>query len=377
MKVVAHMLPFIKWPGGKEKELTHILPNLPNTINRYIEPFVGGGAVYLSIDREKVNNLIINDFSEELIDLYTMISEGNNEFFCKLTEINRNWILLQNIVEDYASVLISKYKDYSDNTISKLEFDDFITEFILHHSTEFNGILSTTLNIKINNFIKEIEKNLISKTARMKKIETSKGKLPDSDILDNMECAFKSGFYMHLRYLYNSKNTLSINRPFRTAIFYFIREYCYSSMFRYNNQGKFNVPYGGISYNRKDFMRKIEYLQSEELFKHVSATDIYNMDFEDFLNEISPQTGDFIFLDPPYDSDFSTYANNDFTAREQERLAMYLKSTKANFMLVIKNTDFIYNLYKDFNVRSFNKKYLISFQNRNDKNAKHLMITNY
>lgn len=124
-------------------------------------------------------------------------------------------------------------------------------------------------------------------------------------------------------------------------------------------------------------MRKIEYLQSEELFKHVSATDIYNMDFEDFLNEISPQTGDFIFLDPPYDSDFSTYANNDFTAREQERLAMYLKSTKANFMLVIKNTDFIYNLYKDFNVRSFNKKYLISFQNRNDKNAKHLMITNY
>ena len=38
--------PFIKWAGGKEKELTYIKENLPKKIDRYIEPFVGGGAVY-------------------------------------------------------------------------------------------------------------------------------------------------------------------------------------------------------------------------------------------------------------------------------------------------------------------------------------------
>jgi DNA adenine methylase len=48
-------------------------------------------------------------------------------------------------------------------------------------------------------------------------------------------------------------------------------------------------------------------------------------------------------------------------------------------MMVIKNTDFIYELYnkKGINISSFNKKYLVSFQNRNDKKAEHLIITNY
>ena len=46
-------------------------------------------------------------------------------------------------------------------------------------------------------------------------------------------------------------------------------------------------------------------------------------------------------------------------------------------MLVIKNTDFIYSLYKDFEITTFDKKYLVSFQNRNDKEAEHLLITNY
>ena len=48
-------------------------------------------------------------------------------------------------------------------------------------------------------------------------------------------------------------------------------------------------------------------------------------------------------------------------------------------MLIIKNTEFIYNLYhtEGFNIKTFDKKYLVSFQNRNDKDAEHLLITNY
>ena len=37
--------PVIKWAGGKEAELKHILPNVPDRFERYFEPFVGGGAV--------------------------------------------------------------------------------------------------------------------------------------------------------------------------------------------------------------------------------------------------------------------------------------------------------------------------------------------
>ena len=88
---------------------------------------------------------------------------------------------------------------------------------------------------------------------------------------------------------------------------------------------------------------------------------------------------DFIFLDPPYDSNFSTYSQNDFTKDDQKRLADYLLKCKAKWLLVIKNTEFIYSLYNKpkIKISAFNKKYLVSFQNRNDKNTEHLIIKNY
>ena len=77
------------------------------------------------------------------------------------------------------------------------------------------------------------------------------------------------------------------------------------------------------------------------------------------------------FLDP-------TYAQNEFGHEEQKRLCECLKRTPAKILLIIKNTDFIYELYKDnFNITSFDKKYMVSFMNRNDRKAEHLIITNY
>jgi DNA adenine methylase len=151
-------------------------------------------------------------------------------------------------------------------------------------------------------------------------------------------------------------------------------------MFRYNKQGGFNVPYGGLSYNRKDLARKIAHLQSVEVEYHLKNTVVENMDFEDFLLKHSPQEEDFVFLDPPYDSKFSTYAQNKFEQKDQERLARYLlQQCKAKFMLVIKNTIFIQKLYSDTNlhIKVFDKKYLVSFQDRNNRDAEHLIITNY
>ena len=203
--------------------------------------------------------------------------------------------------------------------------------------------------------------------------------MSEKDTLDNIECAFKSAFYMHFRHLYNEAENLNISTPFYTAIFYFIREFCYASMFRYNKSGKFNVPYGGISYNRKEFIKKINYIGSKKIKEYMENTDIYCDDFEKFLKEVKPKKDDFIFLDPPYDTEFSTYAKNEFAKNDQVRLCEYLKNTKANIMLIIKNTDFIYSLYntKEFKIKTFDKKYLVSFQNRNDKDVEHLLITNY
>ena len=376
------MNPIIKWAGGKEKELPYIKENLPDEIDRYIEPFVGGGAVYFDLN---IKNSIINDKSEELINLYQCIKNQDKEFFTNLKAIYKNWVLLEGVVENNADELLKIYREYCEQLNNKntkeikQQFNDRIYAFVIRHSEQFNGILSAEFNIEIDNFINEIVKNLISKMNRMYKIEIQKKKMNKKDTLDNIECAFKSAFYMHFRHLYNEAKNLNISTSFYTAIFYFIREFCYASMFRYNKSGKFNVPYGGISYNRKEFIKKINYISSKKIKEYMTNTKIYCDDFENFLKEIKPKKGDFIFLDPPYDTEFSTYAKNEFAKNDQVRLCEYLKNTKSNIMLIIKNTDFIYNLYntKEFKIKTFDKKYLVSFQNRNDKDVEHLLITNY
>jgi len=377
-KILTNRLsPILKWAGGKEQELKYIHPALPKKFNNYYEPFIGGGAVYFSID---ANKSFINDKSHELIDLYNSIKNRDKLFFTVVNEIIDNWDLLEKIVNKNSKEFIDFYIDFSTNKIEEVDVTNWISEFVDNHLKEFNNMFKSNFNKNLKNFIKELNKNLVNKIKRMKKIELEKGELPKQDILDNIESAFKSAFYMHIRHLHNNIKEYNIEKSKEVAIFFFIRNFAYSGMFRYNKSGGFNVPYGGIGYNRKNLAKKLDYLQSKELISHLENTKITNLDFEEFFIQNKPKKDDFIFLDPPYDSEFSTYAQNEFTKDDQIRLANYLiNSCNAKWMMVIKNTDFIFDLYdkEDINISTFDKKYLVSFQNRNDKDAKHLLIRNY
>ena len=376
--------PIIKYPGGKEKELKYIIPSLPKTVDRYYEPFVGGGAVYFAMS---ANSYYINDKSDELISLYNMVKEQNHEFFNKLNAIEHNWSIVSDIVDHHKNQLINYYNRFVEDDLSVEKLGDLITSFVIKNSDEFNGLLNPDFNYEIESFFNELCKSIQNKMKRMKKISSEKGVLSEEDKVANIEASFKAAFYTHFRRLMNYKDEFGISEEFATAIYFFIRQTCYSSMFRYNRNGKFNVPYGGISYNRKSFSNKIKYYENEELVDHLKNTTIGNMDFYSFMNKYKPRKNDFIFLDPPYDTEFSTYAKNEFDKNDQARLADYLiNETKGNFMIVIKNTEYISSLYREgtptanggkLYVNSFEKKYFVSFQNRNNKEAEHLLITNY
>ena len=58
--------PLLKYPGGKTAELPIISEYAPETIQKYIEPFLGGGAVYFAI---QANEYYVNDKSEDLMCL--------------------------------------------------------------------------------------------------------------------------------------------------------------------------------------------------------------------------------------------------------------------------------------------------------------------
>lgn len=367
--------PIIKWAGGKEKELRYIIPNLPPDFDRYIEPFVGGGSVFTSLS---ANQYMVNDLSSELICLYKCLAKQDKAFLSYVREIDSSWTKASKFFANY-NIVDDIYRPYREDKITANVLEDAVNNFCHMHETDICEIIPRGLKSSYRLLVNEMCKTLVRKMKRMKQLETSKRPLPDKDMKDNIETAIKGSLYMYYRHLYNDINATSVS-VMHCALFYFIRNYCYSGMFRYNSDGAFNVPYGGITYNSKSMAKKIQYFSSHELADHFSKTTIFNLDFEDFLRLCEPTNNDFIFLDPPYDSEFSTYANNAFTRDDQKRLADYLLGEcKAKWMLVIKNTDFIYSLYnrKGINIRSFDKQYTVSFMNRNDRNVTHLLITNY
>ena len=76
--------PFLKWAGGKSQLLLSIRKLYPQTINRYLEPFLGGGAVFFDLSPE---NYLISDSNPELINVYKNISTKSNEVINELLKM--------------------------------------------------------------------------------------------------------------------------------------------------------------------------------------------------------------------------------------------------------------------------------------------------
>lgn len=81
--------PFLKWVGGKRQLMPSIVDLLPKNIKElnYIEPFIGGGAVLFHLQPK---NAIINDFNEELINVYNVIKNNLNELIIDLKNHENN-----------------------------------------------------------------------------------------------------------------------------------------------------------------------------------------------------------------------------------------------------------------------------------------------
>jgi len=370
--------PLLKWPGGKSGELSLILPALPSRVSRYFEPFLGGGAVYWAITPDIP--AFVNDKSSDLIGFYRCVASANRTFFSILNELGQNWQKLEMLVDQNREQLVTLYARYSANRISHVGMLEKVNDFVIENAQLLRVMFSRVLTHNNGNFLVEVEKNLVSKLSRMRHIEDGKGKLCEPDVIANIEGSLKSAFYMHLRHIYNHSRAYKLTPERHSAVFFFIREHAYASMFRFNARGEFNVPYGGLSYNRKDMGSKIAVMRTPVVRHKLSTAVLANLDFMDFLAQYPPDMGDFMFVDPPYDSDFSNYDQNSFTRSDQERLADYLiNHCKANYMLVIKSTPYILALYNGhgLNIGSFGKKYMWTIKERNNRDVTHLVITNY
>lgn len=100
------MKPIIKYPGGKSSEIKSFIDYIPKNYNRYVEPFVGGGAVYFYLEPK---NAWINDINAHLINFYLSV---RNDF----NGVKREVGLLASIYKDNQREFDIEMKDKEDDS---------------------------------------------------------------------------------------------------------------------------------------------------------------------------------------------------------------------------------------------------------------------
>ena len=171
--------------------------------------------------------------------------------------------------------------------------------------------------------------------------------LEELEILKNNHS--KEYFYK-IRNLDRDFDFYSLSEFFRAARFIYLNKTCFNGLCRYNAKGNFNTPIG--SYKNPKIYDKDLIFSVHEVLKNVSIT---NKDFE--VVSLKAKKGDFIYFDPPYypinkTSSFVSYTDN-FSANEQIRLYKLFKMLDCEGIKVLQsnsNTDFIKELYKDFEI---------------------------
>jgi len=132
ISINTHLSPLIKWSGGKTDEINNILPYIPTNYETYIEPFIGGGALFWYLCPNKA---VINDIHPELIKFYNVIKNGQSQNIYDFMNENKN------DEETYYNV-----RDYL-NPNNDLEI---ASQFYYLRKTCFRGMLRYNSNGKFN-----------------------------------------------------------------------------------------------------------------------------------------------------------------------------------------------------------------------------------
>jgi DNA adenine methylase len=121
------------------------------------------------------------------------------------------------------------------------------------------------------------------------------------------------------------------------VLFYYLNRSCFNGLCRFNRQGLFNVPIG--SYKRVTYMQQAEFLAYQPVLAH---WQFQAGDFE----TVELQADDFVYADPPYDVDFTSYAQEDFLWDDQQRLIHWLERHAGPVVLSNQATERIVKLYE-------------------------------
>lgn len=80
---LVRMEPILRWPGGKRKLLPEIRARMPGSWRRYLEPFLGGGALFFGLEARPA---VVGDVNPWLIDAYLSLAHELDAVVARLRE---------------------------------------------------------------------------------------------------------------------------------------------------------------------------------------------------------------------------------------------------------------------------------------------------
>ncbi len=272
------IVPFLKWVGGKRQLIPEIKKMLPKGIaNRpYYEPFIGGGALLFDLQPKQA---VINDYNEELINVYCVIRDNPNE-----------------LIED-----LKKHKNTAE-------------------------------------YFYEIR---------------SLDRLP----------------------LFN--NLTKVERASRII---YLNKTCYNGLYRVNNAGEFNSPFG--KYKNPNIINE-PVIKAVSKYLNLNKIQISNSDYEVILRDIPANS--FVYLDPPYHpvsetSNFTGYIQGGWNESEQLRLRDVCNKLNANgvkFLLSNSASDFIKEIYSAYNIKTVQANRAVNSISSKRGQVDEFLICNY
>lgn len=187
-------------------------------------------------------------------------------------------------------------------------------------------------------------------------------------------------YYYQVRALDKDSNYNNFSLAEKASRMIYLNKACFNGLYRVNSKGYFNVPSG--KKEKVNTFDEDNFIALEKFFTNNKIT-ITSDDFEIAVK--NAKAGDFVYFDPPYDvypdkNGFVDYGKEGFGKEEQIRLCKCytdLNKKGVKVMLSNHNTEFINELYKDFNIHVIDAKRMINSNPNGRGNVQEVIITNY
>jgi len=144
--------PFLKWAGGKGQLLSQLEQHLPEDLIEheftYVEPFVGGGAMFFNMLQRfpNIKRAVINDINSYLMTAYRVIKNSSVELIERLNKLEKRYYAL-NEDEAKKSFFLEARTIFNENILDDIDRTKYL---IFLNRTCFNGLYRVNAKGKFN-----------------------------------------------------------------------------------------------------------------------------------------------------------------------------------------------------------------------------------